>query len=209
MHFGYYITSYSVFRSFIFLKTLLRILKNGDQMGNDSDFLKTYEGTQWMYFTAKPQCEKSLYNALSAQHVVCYLPLIKKVTEYSHRVYTRMVPMFPGYVFASVCRAEFKTTLYSSFLGRCYYLDEIQASALLKDLVTVRKYELLAQEHKVQVLVDLNIGDPVLITHGYFKGERAVIKRISKERDEVIAELTALQMALSVQLPVDFLSKEF
>ena len=60
-----------------------------------------------MYFTAKPRCEKTLYGALRSQGVPCYLPMIRKTTEYTHRIYTRMVPMFPGYVFASTTSQSF------------------------------------------------------------------------------------------------------
>ena len=73
-----------------------------------TDLLRIHEGSSWMYFKSKPLCEIKLYEALKAQNVICYLPLVKKTTEYQHRIYTRMVPMFGGgYVFASTSRNGF------------------------------------------------------------------------------------------------------
>jgi len=159
-----------------------------------------------MYFTAKPRCEIRLYRALCEQNVVSYLPMIKKTTEYSHRIYTRMVSMFPGYVFASTCRMGFDISKLDKYLGRCYFLDDRMSADLLRDLISIRKYELLAQNHKVEVLLNVSVGDSVLITHGYFEGERAIIERIDEGHERVVVALTSLPMGISVELPTDFLT---
>lgn len=171
------------------------------------DVLRIHEGTQWMYFTSKPRQEKNLYNALQQQGIPCYLPLVNKTTEYTNRIYTRNVPMFPGYVFASTRSRGFDLTKLNLFLQRCYFLDEYRSAALLRDLITVRKCELLAKENKIEVMTNFRIDDVVTIAHGYFKGEKAVIRRFSSH-DEVTVQLTSLEMALTLQLPVDFLSSE-
>ena len=41
-----------------------------------SDLLRVHEGSAWMYFKSKSLCEIKLYEALKAQNVICYLPLI-------------------------------------------------------------------------------------------------------------------------------------
>lgn len=159
-----------------------------------------------MYFTAKPQCEVKLYDALRMQNIPCYLPFVKKTTEYSHRIYTRMVPMFRGYVFASTKPQGFDIEKINSVLGRVYFLNKYESETLLRDLLIVRKYEILAKNHKVS-LTDFKVNDALIITRGYFKGERAVIKHF-KNHDEVIVQLSSIPIGFTVQLPVDFLSKD-
>ena len=90
-----------------------------------SDLLRVHEGSAWMYFKSKSLCEIKLYEALKAQNVICYLPLIKKTTEYQHRIYTRMVPMFGGgYVFASIVRHGFDLTRINRNLLKVFYLND-------------------------------------------------------------------------------------
>lgn len=90
-------------------------------------------------------------------------------------------------------------------LLKIFYLSEYDSENLLKDLKTVRKYELLAQTHKVEVMTDLQVNDPVVITKGYLKGEAAQIKRF-KNHETVIVQLTAIPVAMMVELPVDFVN---
>jgi len=179
-----------------------------DHLENDeyTDLLKRHDGTHWMYFTSKPRCEKKLYEALRQQGIPCYLPLVKKTTEYSHRIYTRQVPMFGGYVFASTCPGGFDMVKVNSSLLQVHFLDDISADRLLQDLITVRKVELLAGDHKVEFATKLKIEMPVIINRGYFKGEYGKIQHFVNH-DNVMIRLTSLSMVISIQLPVDFVEK--
>lgn len=74
-----------------------------------SDLLRVHEGSAWMYFKSKSLCEIKLYEALKAQNVICYLPLIKKTTEYQHRTIREWFPcsgedtfLLPSFVTASI-----------------------------------------------------------------------------------------------------------
>ncbi len=161
-----------------------------------------------MYFVSQPRCEIKLYDTLKKLDIICYLPLVKKKTEYSRRIYTRMVPMFGGgYVFASIDSSNFDFRAVSKYLRRAFNLTPYESADLLKDLQTVRKFEVLAQTHKVEIMTDLKINDSVVITRGYFKGETAQIKRF-ENHDNVTVALTSLPMTLMVELPVDFVNKE-
>lgn len=171
-----------------------------------ADLLRQYEGTSWMYFTSKPRTEKKLYEALKAQNIPCYLPLLQKTTEYARRIYTRTVPMFPGYVFASTCSRGFDIGRLNSALLRVHFLPEVDAANLLSDLKTVRKFEILAKSNRVEVRPDIAEGTPVVINKGYFKGERGVVEKlINHETVEIY--LNSVQMALRIELPLDFVGK--
>lgn len=178
-------------------------LKNDDELSN---VLCPHDGTFWMYFTSRPRQEKKLYQALLSQAIPCYLPQVKKTTEYAHRVYSRMVPMFSGYVFASTCPQGFDIVKLNSSLLKVHFLSEAAAAELLHDLKTVRKYEILAKEHKVAVYPPMTPGTAIQVTKGYFKGEYAVVQKMINH-ETVSIYLSSLQMTLSVELPVDFVER--
>lgn len=179
------------------------VLKNDDEL---SKVLCMHDGTFWMYFVSRPRQEKKLYQGLLSQAIPCYLPQVKKTTEYAHRVYSRMVPMFPGYVFASTCSQGFDIAKLNSSLLKVHFLSEAAAVDLLHDLRTVRKYEILAKEHKVAVYPPMTPGTAVQVTKGYLKGEYAVVRRMVNN-ETVSIYLSSLQMTLSVELPVDFVER--
>ena len=170
--------------------------------------LKVYSDSAWMYFKSKPLCEQKLYNALKQQQIPCYLPMVRKTTAYARWTNTRMVPMFGGgYVFASVAPHGYDLVGINRYLTKVYYLSEGDSAALLKDLLVVRKYEILAQKHKVEVLPDMRIGETVVITGGCFKGEAGRIERF-ENHDSVTIRLHTLAAAMKVDLPIDFVMKE-
>lgn len=170
------------------------------------EILKKYDDSDWMFFQSKPRLEKKLFEALRAQEIPCYLPMLKQTTEYAHRIYTRLVPMFSGYVFASTRPQGFDPARLNSYLRKANFLPPPLAEELLRDLKTVSKYEKLAAERKVCVLRDIPPGTPVSIRKGYFKGERAVVHR-RMNQETICVHLSSLQMSLSVELPIDFIEK--
>ena len=172
--------------------------------------LRQYPDCRWMYFFAKPRCEKKLYNALCAQGIPAYLPLISKTTEYSKRSYSRSLPMFPGYVFACTRRQGFDIGQINSALLRVNFLPEELADELLEDLKAVRKFEILAMEHQISVRPEIVPGTPVLITNGFFKGEYAIVKH-RKNLETLIVNLKSVQMALQLEVPAEWcdISHEF
>ena len=178
-------------------------LKSDDELSN---VLCRHNGTFWMYFTSRPRQEKKLYQALLTQAIPCYLPLVKRTTEYAHRIYSRMVPMFPGYVFASTCPQGFDIVKLNSSLLKVHFLSETAAAELLHDLKTVRKYEILAKEHKVAVYPPMAPATAVQVTRGYVKGEYAVVQKMINH-ETVSVYLPSIQMTLSVELPVDFVER--
>lgn len=171
-----------------------------------NDLLRVHEGSQWTFFTSKPHQEMNLYEALRRQNIPCYLPQVKKMTKYSRRSYTRYVPMFSGYVFASTRANGFDFIGLNSSLKRCFFLDKGCAATLLRDLITVRKFEVLAQDYKVEIKADFDADQAITLPDGYFKDENAVIRHCDNH-DEVTVQLISLARFLSVQLPSNFLSQ--
>lgn len=169
--------------------------------------LHRYPDAEWMYFISRPRCEKKLAERLSAQSIPVYLPMLEKVTEYSHRVYRRRTPMFPGYVFAATASQGFDLRLISASLLRVNFLSPPLGELLMNDLRSVRKFELLSSEHKLVVKPEIVPGMPVEISRGVFKGESAVVRR-RKNSETVIVNLRSLNMALELELPAEWCEAE-
>ena len=171
------------------------------------EMLHPYPDAAWMYFVSRPRCEKKLAERLAAQSIPVYLPTLEKVTEYSHRVYRRRMPMFTGYVFAATAPQGFDLRLVDAALLKVNFLSPPLSELLMNDLRSVRKFELLAAEHKVEVKPEIVPGMAVEISHGVFKGERAVVKR-RKNSETVIVNLKSLNMALELELPLEWCEAE-
>ena len=173
---------------------------------DDDEILKMlcpYEDTQWMYFVSKPRCERKLYKGLCEQGIPAYLPLFFKTTEYSHRVYKRQVPMFPGYVFASTCSQGFNIQRINAALLKVRFLPDPLGEALLNELRIVRKFEILSKNHKLEIKPDIVKDTPVLIQQGAFKGDYAIVEK-RKNAETVIVNIQSVQMSLHIELPVDW-----
>lgn len=181
------------------------IRKNDKSAGHDDilEMLRPHDGTLWMYFISKPRCEKRLYEALKAQNIACYLPMITKTTHYSQRIYTREVAMFPNYVFASTCSMGFDIAKLNSSLLKVCFLPESLAAELLADLQIVRKYELLAKTHKVDISPEIVEGSSVMIKKGNFKGDYAIVEK-RKNSKLIIVNLHSVEMSLHVEVPIDW-----
>ena len=171
------------------------------------EILHPYPDAEWMYFVSRPRCERKLAERLAAQSIPVYLPMMERVTEYSRRVYRRRLPMFTGYVFAATAPQGFDMRLVDAALLKVKFLAPPLAELLMNDLRSVRKFELLSAEHKLEVRPELVPGMPVEISHGVFKGESAVVKR-RKNSETVIVNLKSLNMALELELPVDWCEVE-
>ena len=169
--------------------------------------LHPYPEARWMYFVSRPRCEKKLAERLAAQSIPVYLPMLERVTEYSHRVYRRQLPMFTGYVFAATAPQGFDMRLVDASLLKVNFLSPPLAELLMNDLRSVRKFELLSAEHKLEVKPEIVPGMAVEIRRGVFKGESAVVKR-RKNTETVIVNLRSLNMALELELPIDWCEAE-
>lgn len=174
---------------------------------NIEEILKKHPETLWTYFRSKPSMEIKLYEALKAQGVPCYLPMIQKTTEYAYQIKRTWHPMFASYVFASSRQGAFDAALLNKYKLRYEFLSEWEADKLLADLKIVRKYEILGKTHKITVNERIKKGTPVLIKKGYFKGDNGFVVK-HKNSMTVTINLQWQDMSLEVDVPTDFIEQE-
>ena len=143
-------------------------------------------GRSWCLIQTRPRHEKWVGTSLTAAGVKIYLPLLTKVETHHRSRRETKLPMFPGYLFG--CAAPEEESLIRG--NRCVWnlrrLSEPEERLLLRDLKAVRICELESASRKMTVNPGLRSGDPVRITAGAFKDQRAIVVRRVDELSVII-----------------------
>ena len=148
---------------------------------------------RWCLIQTRPRHEKWTCSNLAATGIAVYLPLLTKVETHNRSRRETKLPMFPGYLFGCGSIEEEQLIRRNRCVWNLRRLSEAEEEQLLRDLKLVRICELESAAHRMTVNPGLHPGDPVRITAGAFKGQRAiVVRRVD---------------ALSVIINLDFLGR--
>ena len=161
---------------------------------------------QWYVVYTKSRREKKVLVELEFQGIEAYLPLQKKLRQWSDRKKWVEMPLIPGYLFVHISKFNYDKVLqtigvvsYVRFEGKAAIIPEYQIDAI----------KLLLQQHEIEIQVstsDFVAGDLVEIIAGPligYKGQLITIK--GKKRVGVL--LGQLNLSLSVDLPLSEIRK--
>ena len=146
----------------------------GDEVMNS---FRIVPGKRWCLVQTRPRNEKWTRNALAAEHITIYLPLLTKVEIHNRGKRKLLLPMFPGYLFACADRDEETAIRQNRCVWNLRTLSEAEEDSLIRDLRAVRLCELQSADHQLVVNPGLQAGDMVRIRSGAFKGQDAVVIR--------------------------------
>lgn len=166
------------------------------------DSFRRYPDKRWCLVQTRPRNEKWTRNALAAENINVYLPLLTKVEIHHRSRRETLLPMFPGYLFACASLAEETTIRRNKCVWRLQTLSEADEESLLRDLRLVRLCELQSAEHRLTVNPGLQAGDMVRIRSGAFKGQDAVVVR-RVDALSVIVNLDFLGRNIDIQWQAD------
>ena len=76
----------------------------------------------WYVLHVKPRTEKKTMLYLAGNSGFRYLPLVLKITKVQRRKVRRLVPVFPGYVFAKLSPDERITILKTNLIVRTIFV---------------------------------------------------------------------------------------
>lgn len=137
---------------------------------------------RWYAIYTKCNHEKRVYEFLKDQNIESYLPLEKKLRNWSDRKKWVEVPLFPSYLFVKVSNKEYyqifknhSILYYVSFNGKATPIPQEQIEAIKKILLTNHKYSLYSENLQRGKSVQISSGP----LSGYF-GE--IIKWMGKKR---------------------------
>lgn len=125
----------------------------------------------WTVLHVRPKCEKKMAGYCAFYSVSNYLPLRRETKVYQRRKVTVDKPVFPGYVFAEVPKAERLTVLKSSSLVRI--IEVLDQERFAHEIEQVR--QALSVDATLGATAAIKSGKPVRIIAGPFQGLEGVV----------------------------------
>lgn len=157
----------------------------------------------WYAAYTNPRAEKSVSLRLIKNNIEVYLPLVKKLKQWSDRKKWVEEPLFNSYIFVNVSEKEYTSVLatvgivrFITFSGKAVAIPENQMSVLRRVVATNENVE--STNHSFEP------GDPVKIVGGPFLGLQAELVSVQNE-EKVIIRIEAINQVLIVNVSKAFL----
>jgi transcription antitermination factor NusG len=167
------------------------------------------EGTKfknWHAVYTKSRAEKKVLTELEFLGIEAYLPLQRKLKQWSDRKKWIEIPLISGYIFVCISNKEYDKVLQTN--GVVTYVRFEGKAALIPDFQIEYLKKMLDQS-------DLNIevsfkqidpGDKVIVTEGPLIGLTGTLFSF-KGRKRVAVKLEQLNLSLMVDLPLNQIQK--
>ena len=142
----------------------------------------------WFAIRVKSRSEKKVYSDLIDQNIEAYLPIQRKLRQWSDRKKWVEMPLISGYVFVYISRKEYEIVL-KTYNVVCYVFFEGKAAIIRKEDINVLKrmldqagveLEITTEQFKPGQMVEI-IAGPLCGIVGElidFKGKNKVALRI-------------------------------
>jgi|WetSurMetagenome_2_1015567.scaffolds.fasta_scaffold353133_1 transcription antitermination factor NusG len=162
---------------------------------------------KWHVIYAKSRSEKKVLSELEYKGIEAYLPLQRKLRQWSDRKKWVEVPMISGYVFVCITRKEYDQVLqtngvvsYVRFEGKAAIIPDQQIEFIKKMLCQV--------EVDIEVSSDQYIpGDKVEVIVGPLIGLTGTLVSF-KGKKRIAVLLEQLNLSLMVDLPLNQAQKK-
>lgn len=123
----------------------------------------------WYAIYTNPRAEKKTYTLLINKGINAYLPLQKKLQQWSDRKKWVEVPLFNSYLFVNVSEREYMSVLQTPGVVR--YITFSGKAAIIRDHEIELIRSLLSSEEELEVAdFDFNPGHLVKVKAGPFMG---------------------------------------
>jgi len=159
----------------------------------------------WLAAYTKPKNEKKVYQRLLDSGIETYLPLQKKIKQWSDRKKIIEEPLLRSYIFVKITEKQYWEVInvpgmvrYVCFEGKAAPIPEKQIEALKM---------LLGQQVDIEVLdEEIRLGEKVEIRIGAMSGfEGYLVKHLGKKK--VVIQLDHISHSLLVTLPRNYVIK--
>lgn len=160
----------------------------------------------WYAVRVKSRSEKRVYSELIEQKIEAYLPLQRKLRQWSDRKKWVEMPLISGYVFVYISRKEYEAVL-KTYNVVCYVYFEGKAAVIRVEDINLLKRTLGQGELEIEITLDeLKPGQMVEIVSGplcgvvgeliTFKGKNKVALKIPPLGYTVLIEAPGKNLAL-------------
>jgi transcription antitermination factor NusG len=167
-------------------------------MGSES------ENKKWYAVYTKSRAEKKVLIELEFQNIEAYLPLQKKLRQWSDRKKWIEVPLISGYIFVCITGKEYDKVLktngvvtYVRFEGKAAIIPDIQINFIKKMLSqTEMNIEVSSQQFIPGDIVEVSAGPLIGLTGTLvsFKGKKRVAVQIEQLNLSLIVDLPLNQI---------------
>ncbi|MCB9263084.1 MAG: UpxY family transcription antiterminator [Flavobacteriales bacterium] len=165
------------------------------------------EENSWKVIYVGARQEKKVAKKLSELGIENYLPLAKRLSQWSDRKKWVEFPMFNGYLFVRPTPKEREIVLHQH--GVINYLRFEQADAIVKkheiEIIQIIEKEGYYAE-TIFTSDDFEVGDKVLVTEGPLKGQVVDLLRKNNEKMFLIA-FDSIGQSIKLNIPMEFLAR--
>jgi transcription antitermination factor NusG len=161
---------------------------------------------RWHAVYVKSRTEKKVKIELDYQGIEVYLPLQKKIRQWSDRKKWVDFPLISGYLFVHISPKEYDQVLKTIGVVAYVRLDGTAAVIRDEDIELIKR---LLREYEDEIEVSYNHfekGDKVEVISGPLKGVEGELIRL-KGKNKVAIKIENLQIALTVELSSDEIKK--
>jgi transcription elongation factor/antiterminator RfaH len=156
----------------------------------------------WYVLYLRSRYEKKVYEDLGKKEVETFLPLIEEVHTWSDRKKKVMEPLFRGYVFIKTDLRDKETILMTNGVVRFVGINQMPSSIPESQIDWLR--QIVNKSIQVQREQYLNVGERVKIIAGQLTGVEGIVHRMHGI-SRVVVSIAAIERAVSVQVPTEFL----
>ena len=156
----------------------------------------------WHAVYTKSRAEKKAYAELQEQGIEAFLPIQRKLRQWSDRKKWVDMPLIPGYLFVKISRKEYDKVLQSNYLVT-YVRFEGTAAIIPDQQIEYLKMMLKQDTHEVSVSTEqLLPGKTIEVIAGPMIGMKAVLVKI-QGKNKVAVQIEQIGIAAMVEIPIN------
>ena len=161
----------------------------------------------WKVVYVASRQEKKVFERLQKQNIACFLPLAKRLSQWSDRKKWVEFPLFSGYLFVKPSMLQRDKVLED--LGVVAYVRYNEGDAIVQDKEINTIKTILESGYSLETINkpdDFEVGNQVLVNEGPLKGSVVdIIRRNSEE--QFLVSFDTLGQSIKVELPYHVFKK--
>ncbi len=160
----------------------------------------------WFAVYTRSRAEKKVQLEFELEEIESYLPLQKKLRQWSDRKKWVESPLIPGYIFVRISRRDYDKVLKTPNVVS-YVRFEGTAAIIPDNQIETIKQLLRQHEMEIEVSYDnFKKGDPVEVMAGPLIGTKGKLV-LFKGKKRVAIELEQMNLSLTVEVPLNEIRK--
>jgi len=154
----------------------------------------------WLAAYTNPRAEKKVYQLLLDKQIETYLPLVRRLKQWSDRKKWVEEPLIRSYIFVKISEKEYFEVLNTPGLVRFITFEGKAAAIPENQIDTLRK--LLSTDTEVEVIdTPPEVGSEITISKGSLLGLKGELIDY-KQRNRVVVKLEHVGKSLLINVPL-------